>query len=309
MVQIDFAIPCLDVTDPEMVSFFGELYRGFRYLKDASDQSLRSRLEGLLASNCTLDFDGNANFKATNGKDTIGLVELLEEFKLRNLDAMQTITDFGRRLLTGPRFSDLDSITKTFAGLHGRKCLFKYLKREHVDALLDGYILFKAASLYKAPHLNAAIKDDELQIDHLLQGLCMVTANGTKLPVKGSLIRRQVLSDYYVSSFSGSCNAKMFALLGYDACVAIKDGEVFRERVVRRYQTLHHERKIYFNSVEYIDTFRQLVAGRSLEFLKSCDFAYQQEYRFVAFPTLVGPLPISSETLRIDMTGIECAVV
>lgn len=93
MLRYDWDKQSLETTDPKMRSFLADIYRSQRYLQTASVMALLSRLDGLLANIATLDFHGVPNLTFDNTKNTINLVELLEEFRLRRIEPEANITE------------------------------------------------------------------------------------------------------------------------------------------------------------------------------------------------------------------------
>lgn len=309
MLRYDGDKHSFETDDEGMRSFIAEIYRSQRYLQTASDTALLSRLDSLIANIATLDFHGVPNLILDNRKDTINLVELLEEFRLRETQPETYIKTSVSRFLNGCKIADVGKVIATLKRLEGTQCLFKFTKQFHVDSILRGEIRFTTASSCNADGLNSAIRDDELTIEHNLLNLRMVTASGAAIPVKGNKITRRAHSDYYVSCFSVCCDPKMFTLFEYDACLAIESADTFVEAVIDRYHSLYPTFHIEFGQVEYIDPFKQLETTRPLEFCKTNGFAYQQEFRFVSFPRIEHECQITPQIISIDPSHLNCEVI
>ncbi len=71
-----------------------------------------------------------------------------------------------------------------------------------------------------------------------------------------------------------------------------------------RYRDNYKNSTILFGPVEYIDPYRRLKSKKKIEFVKTIDFEYEDEFRFVAFDLIW----IKKEEIRIvniDMKKID----
>jgi hypothetical protein len=259
------------------------------------DAGLHLRLNGLLSEFVTLDFGGSPNFHVVNGRKSIALIEVLEALTIRNLDIEMLIADFLQRFVAKFKETNLKIIQKQLDQLSGKKCLFKYTKANHINDILSGKVRFKSASSYNDEGYNIAIRDDELNLDHILKNLHFTTEEGAVVPVIGDKITASAAGDYYISCFSVGFDLKMFLLFDYDSCVAISNGDTFVETVKTQYQKEYSNFKINFGQVEYIDIYRQLKSRCPIEFRKSRDFLFEKEYRFVTFPNVTTALERATE--------------
>lgn len=266
-----------------MTGFMRHIYRESRYLDSASEATLHSRFYGLLSAVFDLDYLGGVVYRPHKQLYASALVDVIDEMQLRQITYQDKAVRFSKTLLS--RFDSQKAllIAQTLQQLKGRKCLFKFLHKEHAPALLSGSIRFTPASLYANEGLNTAVKDNELRIDHVLKGLRITTMEGERIPVVDDCISTQASGEYLISSFSVACDLRLFNLFEYDTCVVIANGTEFEIAVREKFQRLHCTDMLRFSVVEYLDPFRQLWGKQSIEFIKSIDFAFEREYRFVAY--------------------------
>ena len=85
-MHYDFIKNKLICTDSEMLSFLNETYREKRYLIKISDKILSERLERLIINLIELDFYGGKRLIIKKGEIASALIEVLEEFNLRNIN-------------------------------------------------------------------------------------------------------------------------------------------------------------------------------------------------------------------------------
>lgn len=297
------------IDDPEMVSFLSDRYRDTRYLQNAGDADLATRLDGLVANLVTFDCEGKPQFRVENGREANAFIELIEEFNLRGSDIKPLLHPRLRNYEGLFARNDIDRIQIQLERFRGRKCLFKFTKAEYVDAFLKGAVRFKAASSYNDPNFSIGIRDDELNIEHNLIGLRMTTDNGETIPVKGSRIIAKAAGDYYVSCFSSDFKLQFYRLFDCDSCVVIADADRFGDEVIAHHEDQYPEFLVSFGCVEYIDRYRQLKSKRPIEFRKSWDYSYEKEYRFVSFPEDNSECLEPVRTVNIDATEIEYCTI
>jgi hypothetical protein len=309
MLSYDWATASISIEDPEMISSLGNLYRETHYLEQVSDTSLSARFDGLVANIVVIGPDGTPYFKVPNRKDGIAFIELIEELSIRNWDIKAILGNALRRFANIFKRSYVERISQQLSGLAGKKCLFKFTEAKYTDDILSGKVRFKSAASYNNEGFNIAVKDDELNLEHILRGLRLQNADGLVVPVKQNLITAHAAGDYYVSCFSVGFNLKLFALFEYDSCVVIKAANNFVEAVKVEYLRRYPNHHITFGPVEYIDTCRQLKAKRPIEFRKSINFTYENEWRFVAFPKYVDENLEPVKNIEIDRNIFEYRVI
>ena len=306
MLSFDWERAAIISHDPEMVSFLSDIYREKRYLETIPNVDLEARLHSLTANIVIIDNLGIPSLHISNGEEGIAFIDLLEELKIRKADTDQLLRESLNRFTGLFQEHEITRIQQKLAGLVGKKCLFKFTEAKYVDDILKGVVRFKTASSYNDEGHNISIRDDELNIKHILCGLQVETRDGVSIPVKNNRITRSAAGDYYVSCFSGVFDLKLFALFDkYDCCVVISNAEIFVDSIIRRYKAMHPEYCIEFSYVEYVDPYRQLSSNRPIEFSKLCNFSYEKEYRFVSFPRKLQEDLEKLQILNIDPAEIE----
>ena len=284
MLSFDWERTAVRIHDSELLSFLSDIYRESRYLEAIPDDKLKDRFHCSIANLMIIDNRGIANLRISNGKEGLAFIDVFEEMKIRKIDTDQILYNYLNGFTGLFHERDITLIQRRLVNLRGKKCLFKFTKTKYADAILNGAIRFKTASSYNDAGFNISIRDDELNIEHILHGLRIETGDGMIMPVKGNQITASAAGDYYVCCFTAAFDLKLFALFGCDCCVIISNGERFVGSVIERYRVTHPGYNIAFGAVEYVDPYRQLLSKHPIEFRKSCNFSYEKEYRFVSFP-------------------------
>lgn len=307
LLYLNFAEMTLVCADEEMYSFLREQYESQRYLSQVTESSLLKRLDGLVTNLMTLSLTRAPVLLVKSGKQEVAFIDLLTELSLRGINIMPHLEKSVRR------FEDYKGIANTVdlfgksRALAGEKCLFKFTKLEFVDDLRHGRIRFTLASSYKRSGYNVAIRDDELNIQQQLLNLKVTLADGSEAPVRNGVFDRNACGDYYVSCFSVAIDLKLFHLFDADACFIVRDGDRFVQEVQSAYREQYEDSRILFGSVDYVDPYRELKTYKSIQFLKTDDFAYEKEFRFVAFDG--NPQKEDVRPLSIDMSKIRWDLV
>jgi hypothetical protein len=308
MLHYDFHQNKLVCNDTEMLSFLYEIYREQRYLTKISNEKLSKRLEHLIINLIELDFYGGKRLDIKQGKLASALIDVFEEFNLRKVDCKPLVDIVLSRFEKHTKFRNYLAIVKQIKDRAGEKCLFKFAKKNYLNSLIKGEIRLKLASLYNDDGFNIAIRDDELNIIHQLLNSRIITKNGSEIPIKDDIIKRSAYGDYYVGCFSLNIDPKLFFMFEADACIIIKNGDIFSQEVMDRYRDNYKNSTILCGPVEYIDPYRWLKSKKKIEFVKTVDFEYENEFRFVAFDWIW----IKKDEVRkftIDMKKIDYDII
>lgn len=295
--------------DEPMTDFMREVYRETRYLDSASEPSLFARLHGLLCAVFDLDTLGGVLYRPVEHLHASALVDLLEEMRLREVPYQDSAIRFSRQLIRRFEPGRVRILAEALQRLRGRRRLFKFMHSAHAHHLLNGNVRFTPASKYANENLNAAIRDNELRLDHVIRGLRITTADGESMPIVGDRISRQSSGEYLISSFSLACDLRLFNLLEYDACVVIGNGTEFAAAVCEQYRRMHPTDTVLFGAVEYLDPFRQLRGKQPIELVKSIDFAFEREYRFVAYNVHEEDSSYEVRVVPVGPTGFDCSLL
>lgn len=307
MLHYDFQQNKLICTDTEMLSFLYKIYREQRYLAKTSDEKLSERLEHLLINLIELDFNGGKRLNINNGKLASALIDVLEEFNIRDISYKALLNSTLDRFENHTKIKNYSRIAKQLMDCAGKKCLFKFIKTNYLDSLTKGEIRLKLASAYKEDGFNIAIRDDELNITHQLLNARMITENGSEIPVKDGLIKRSAFGDYYIGCFSATIDPKLFIMFDADACLIIKNGDILSREVMNIYRDHYKNGSISFGQVEYIDPYRYMKSKRKIEFVKTVNFEYENEFRFVAFDWIDKKEKVRK--IHIDMKKIDYDII
>jgi len=307
MLHYDFQEKKLICTDTELLSFAYEVYRGQRYLIKVSNEKLFERLEHLLINLIELDFNGGKKLNIKNGKLSSAIIDVFEEFNLRQIDYTPSVESMLHRFKDHTEIRDYLKIASQLIDCNGKKCLFKFTEKKYLNSLIGGEIRLRLASKFNENNDNIAIGDDELNIDFQLLNSRIIAEDGSEIPIKDDLITQSASMDYYISCFSLNINPKLFIIFKADACLIIKNGDVFVQEVKDKYQNYYKNGPILFGRVEYIDPYRRIKSKNRMEFLKSINFEYQNEIRFVAYEYVEKKAEIRK--INIDMRKIDYEIV
>lgn len=292
-----------------MVSFLSQGYHESRYLESLPLDRLIKRIIGLTGALIEVNKYAEPVLNIGNGKNAIAFIEALEECKIRKQNVDKCITEVFKKFDNLFDLETLNLIYNQVQGLQGNKCLFKFTDSQYVDDILKGKVRFCTASSYKDKGYNIAIQDDELNLSYRLKNLQMVTKDGFVAPVKNEQIFAHSTADFHVSCFTNDFVYKLFALMEYDSCVVITNAEIFVKNVKEIYQEDHPECQAASNKVEYIDICRRLRSKLPIQFRKSSNYSYEEEYRFVGFPRN-SSIKLKSEIfVEIDPTEFDYVVL
>ncbi len=269
-------------------------YRARPYLVDVSEAELDTRFFEVLNNLLILTPAGQIGMLKPQAGDAnfIALfTHLMEEYARRGRTFPAIRPDV--RL---PR-PDIVKGAPGSAAIRGRKLkiagsLFKFGKREHLEALLErGRLRILAAGDYSDPSLSSAIRDDERSI--IRHGLrsevkaeVVKSRSGYKGPLEllGNLtVTTSAATNYYVTCFACSFEHRLFDDFNADAALYIRNRMKFRRRLIRAVEAALPGWTSWDQHVSYIDPFRP-PKDVDVFFGKHLRFSNQREYRFVWWP-------------------------
>lgn len=166
--------------------------------------------------------------------------------------------------------------------------LFRYGEIDHItDAFKKGRFLIRPASQFDALKEDSARNDDETSKYSYMAGNStkITTQDGVKIPVIGDIKRTNSMPDYYMLCVSSDWDDKMFSDFKADACLVIKDVDLFSHKLEKASLELFPKWFYHHNPIDYFDPYEKVKneridAGMSKDF----KFAYQREYRFIWAP-------------------------
>lgn len=267
-----------------------EKYKVTRYLRNASDISLRQRITDIGTNLWSTDRNGNVT-QIRYQTHRIGLLRLLSdvifEQHLRNPAHLLEFNEAVFRQEITSSYSP-PSLNKEID--FEPSCFSKFGKKEHIiNSFENGIFRIAPASSYNDPSLNTAQQDDELinqvqtpneQLKFKFHGINKQGQN-TELNVKpAELIRYMQVPDYYVWCCGMSYDARLFTEFKADAALIIKDVDAFKERLSNAVREKLPAAKCIFREVEYYDPYTTEHSQLTPCFSKHLRYLYQNEYRF-----------------------------
>ncbi|MGZ5117395.1 MAG: hypothetical protein ACXWCY_19710 [Burkholderiales bacterium] len=272
-------------------------YRHRRYMEFLSADELQRRFADVLTNTTTLTEEGRIGFPTA--KDDIEFwfsrfTHLMEEYAIRGLSFphASSLTSVRVPRATWPApphgvksFQDLNLTPQSF--------LNKFSRRKYLEPMLrHGRVRITGAASYHDPSLNAAIRDDELSLavealptEVRIQAIDPTTGRPVTLQPRGNVsIRTALNTDYYVYCLSQVFHPRLFDDFEADACLVIKDGRQFAQRL--SYHVIHRigEWPRLAGPVTYVDPLMARSPDHAVTFAKHFRYTYQKEFRLVWMP-------------------------
>lgn len=286
-IQVKFARP---IPINGMTRIWRPAYRANRYLKKLTEDELRSRTHFIFANAMRLEDDRKfrpvflkdekGNYVADRGIDWLRLLtDVHTELELRGRD-VDLKPRVGEKTHIAQRLADeawcwrpdlVDGSAPVSTKLERPRMIFKYGKAKWNRQIIeDGIIRISPASTYDDSSLNAAIEDDELNIQFY---------------DKTGKMKNLSVDNYYVYCVSGIYDYRLFPDFGADSCLAIKDVDEFTKRLWDATKGHIQDKVLYMTTapVVYMDPFNigEPETDEEVYFGKNFRYAYQREFRFV----------------------------
>lgn len=295
----------------EMPRIWRPAYLADRYLRNVSDDELHCRAKDLLANTMRLDHDrkyrplfvvdSSGFYIADRGIDWLRL--MTDVHMEREIRGKMNISESKQNQDShiGKRFEDeswcwrpdlVELTAQSVTQYASPTALIKYGKQKWNRAIFEhGAIRLMPASSYADPSLNAATKDNELEV-HLFD--------------EYGCARKFVVNDYYVVCMAAVYDYRLFRDFDADSCLVIHDVDEFRKRVLGAVQGQIglSIRKVIATPVYYVDPHNAILPEdpEELYFTKHFRYAYQKEYRLVIVPRvtsiLFSPIKLNVGSLR-----------
>ncbi|GAB6178157.1 hypothetical protein JCM16814_30480 [Desulfobaculum senezii] len=177
----------------------------------------------------------------------------------------------------------------------------KFTKQKHAEALLsEGQVYVSPASAYKDSSLNRAMCDDELSVHKFIRKnntrvtiLDQKTGKSKEVIPLSSDIKVTTTSntDFYVWCTASSLDLRLFEDFEADACVIIRDIDVFKQRLKQAMSAKLPNWEFSCGAVNYIDPYLHSEQQFDPFACKHFSYAYQKEFRFIWIP----PSPVSDK--------------
>jgi hypothetical protein len=273
-------------------------YREHRYCQHLSQQELNRRIRDVFLRTLTLTPEAKIGIL---GVDPEGIrwmelwTHVLEEMVLR---FGPYPSGFTRDILHTEPFPDFAGELASKAAsklehLRGTNVAIKFGKPEHMQALYErGALRIQAASFYRRPDHNGAIRDDELALDISLhldrEAILRVVSNPQDVPA-GQLSQRMDVkfasrTDYWLYCLTTAIAPRLFVDFEAHACVVIKDLRRFTRSI--RHVVAPRVMRAQFRSgpVAYVDPVLPQTGLIDVPMSKHFRYSHQQEHRFIWLP-------------------------
>lgn len=273
-------------------------YREHRYCQHLSQQELNSRIRDIVLRMLTL----------TSGAK-IGVLDITPEgmrwFELWTHVLEEMALRFGpypagftREILYSEPFPDFAGGLASRAAaklqhLRGGNVAIKFGKPEHMLALYErGAIRIQAASFYRRPDHNGAIRDDELLLGislHLNRdAIIKIVSNPEDVP-GGQLSQRMDVTfasttDYWLYCVTTAVEPRLFVDFEAQACVVIKDLRRFTHTIRQVVATKVGQARFRSGAVTYIDPVLPHSGLIDVWMSKHFRYSHQHEHRFAWLP-------------------------
>jgi len=276
-------------------------YRQRRYLEHLSEQDLQQRAKDILCNITVLTDTGKIGLHPVEDEGGYWIeifTHLLEEFQIRfgPFPAGFTNGFIKEAQIITPTWPDAPKSViaikdKTFSS---SPYLVKYGKECHVRKTLEkGVIRIAPASFYADPSLNAAIKDNELEIsihthpsdvyiEHIDKKSGVPTARIT--PFGNVTYTLKAPTNYYVYCLSSKYIYRAFDDFEADCALLIKEPREFLKRLFRAFSKKLNSWRNFATAVTYIDPMNTHPSDLDVFFCKHFRYAYQKEYRAIWLP-------------------------
>jgi hypothetical protein len=200
--------------------------------------------------------------------------------------------------------------------------LVKYGKAQFLEPMLkQGRVRISPASYYAEPSLNAAIRDDELEVTLFVGPLGRVGFGkipgklaAAASPTLREQIRKRIGTNYYVYCTSNALLPRLMVDFEADCCVVIHDPDEFNKRISQAVSQYLPNWHMINGLVEYYDPLHANELQVDVLTWKNFRYAYQREVRSAWLPPepvdrlepldlILGPLDDISEIVRREILG------
>lgn len=268
-----------------------QAYQASRYLRKATDDALKQRLQVIASNLWSTDRDGNV-IATRDPQHRDALRALYCHTLYEQCDRAKVDFEFDERKLRARSSAGFNPPELKAPITFGPQCLAKFGKHQHIlPALKEGRIRIAAASAYNDPSLNAAQMDEELQHHVRTPNECIVarfygkrTPDGAEeefFPEWGEMFRYMQVSNFYVWCCGLGYDARLFKEFEADAALIVTDQKAFADRFSGAVAKQKPSGRYEHRGIGYYDPYttqrNQLVPA----FSKNIKYLYQNEYRFV----------------------------
>lgn len=273
-------------------------YRAHRYCQHLSQKELNGRVRDVLLRMLTLTPEAKIGVLPVT-PEGIRWFELwthvLEEMVIRHGPYP---AGFTREIFHSEPFPDFvgqlaSRAASSLERLRGQSVAIKFGKPEHMKALVErGQVRLQAASFYKRPDHNGAVRDDELALDIALhldrQTILKVVQNPQDVPL-GEIsqrldVRFKSPTDYWLYCVTTAVEPRLFVDFEAEACVVIKNPSKFTTAIERALTSRVPATAFRHGKVAYIDPLLPSAGMVDVQMSKHFRYSHQREYRFAWIP-------------------------
>ena len=274
-------------------------YRDNRYARHLSRSELNKRIRDILLN--LLIVTPEAKIGMPPNERSASWLEkwthVLEEMELRYGPHP---AGFGKDILHSEPFPDFVSELAEKAakrmsafGLKRGEAFIKFGQREFMQRLYQhGRLRIRSASYYSNMEHNGALRDDELTFKLSLALRHTETGHIIDIYNAATDISRDkrvditfsAPSDYWIYCVTASIEPRLFGDFEADACVIIRDREVFKRRLKTATEAISVDALMLDGPAIYVDPIIPNSSSPFIPLTKYFGYAYQDEYRIFWLP-------------------------
>ena len=272
-------------------------YRKHRYCQHLSQLELNQRVRDIFLTMLTLTPEAMIVVLpiTTEGVRWFELwTHALEEAALRGSFPAELFEEITFLEPTPDLAGDLASKAATkLLHLHSNNVAIKFGSSDHMRKLYEcGAIRIQAASFYRQPNFNGAIRDDELSLDvslHLNRdAIVKIVSNPEDVPASQQSQRLDInfasITDYWLYCVTTDVGPRLFVDFEAQACVVIKDLKRFTDAMQQAVASKVGHAEFRSGAVTYIDPALPSVTSIDVPMSKHFRYSHQHEHRFVWLP-------------------------
>lgn len=273
-------------------------YRKHRYCQHLSQQELNRRLRDIFLRMLTLTPEAKIGVLAITPEGARWFelwTHVLEEMALRYGPYP---AGFTREILHSEPFPDFAGELASKAAaklqhLQNSNVAIKFGKPDHMLALYKcGAIRIQAASFYRRPDHNGAVRDDELALNVSLHldrdAIVNIVSNPEEVP-EGPLSQRMDVTftsktDYWLYCVTTAVEPRLFVDFEAQACVVIKDLRRFTHAIRQVVAPKVGQAQFRSGAVAYIDPVLPRRGLIDIPMSKHFRYSHQEEHRYAWLP-------------------------
>lgn len=280
--------------------FWRRQYDERRYARHLSQAELNKRIRDVFLNLLRVNPEAKIGLHPINDESAVWIekwTHVLEEMQLRHGPYP---AGFSRDILYSEPFPDFASdlaekAAKTLLsyGLRKNEVFIKYGKRKYMEPFYQaGSLRIQPASFFSERDLNGAAKDDELMLPLSFalsrKDILKLVVNPQDVPGDAPEQRVDVHfrspTDYWLYCVTRSVEPRLFVDFNADACVIIRDKDVFRQMLHQAASRALPRATMSEGPAIYVDPLLPHTTKIFVPLAKHFGYSYQEEYRFCWIP-------------------------